>query len=576
MKRFMTGISVLLLLSALTAAEFTTLDLRPAATAALADDTPGDGRGGWIDAGSDDLSCISTGVLRVCGVDFFIPGDAASGGRSAVVLGGGTLPHLPGSAVLELPEPVSGKRLYLLHAAADKGEPGTLKLTFDDDSVAVHQIVFGQDVESWRSSASRKNAVRGWSAYNGNTQVSLFVSGFSLPRPLKKVEFVGGSAPWMIVGATVGGERLLKPLLPDRTCSFEYEPEPRLDGEKIAALPVDGIPRNIIFIIGDGMGRGAQNFASLKLYGAIGQLPMEQLPVQALVSTHSANSEVTDSAASATALASGFKTNNGMVGVSPEGEVLRSVAERAHETGRAVGLITSDGITGATPGGFVAHRRQRSDFTGIAEDIAGSGYEIFAGASPEPFLPEADGGKRGDGRNLLKEMQEGGVAVADGIDQFRAAESAKVIGFFKFGAPDDRLLAEITREAIRRLAANPKGFFLMVEEFLPDKGGHSNIPDATVCGVNSVNRVLRVALDFALEHPDTLILVTGDHETGAVSAIRNFADPENPHVVYMQVSHTGEVLPLFAVGAGAERFNGVIDNTRIPRIITEMWKLPEK
>ena len=76
----------------------------------------------------------------------------------------------------------------------------------------------------------------------------------------------------MIVGATVGGERMQKPLLPDRTCSKENEPEPRLDGEKIAALPVDGIPRNIIFIIGDGMGRGAQNFASLKLYGAIGQL----------------------------------------------------------------------------------------------------------------------------------------------------------------------------------------------------------------------------------------------------------------------------------------------------------------
>ena len=138
-----------------------------------------------------------------------------------------------------------------------------------------------------------------------------------------------------------------------------YPAPASVDAKTLASFPQNGTPRNIIFIIGDGMGQGAQAFASIHAHGAPDKLVMQQMPAAGLAQTFSANSSVTDSAASGTALSSGYKTNNAMVGVNPELKKFRSIAEAAKADGRAVGVMTCDSLTGATPAAFYAHEKHR-------------------------------------------------------------------------------------------------------------------------------------------------------------------------------------------------------------------------
>jgi alkaline phosphatase len=152
-------------------------------------------------------------------------------------------------------------------------------------------------------------------------------------------------------------------------------------------------PKNIVLIIGDGMGQGALKLTSLYQHRAEGRLLMEQLPVALLCTTHSASADVTDSAAAATALACGVKTDNHFLGVTSDRKRLTSYAEAARRGGRSIGLITSDAITGATPGGFYAHQESRSGYQGVASDAAASGFDVLIGNNNgRAMVPAPTGG----------------------------------------------------------------------------------------------------------------------------------------------------------------------------------------
>lgn len=359
-----------------------------------------------------------------------------------------------------------------------------------------------------------------------------------------------------------------------------YPAPAQVDAAKLAAVPRTGTPRNIIFIIGDGMGQGVLTLASLYAHGAPGKMVLDQFPVTGLARTASANNKITDSAASGTALSSGYKTNNGMIGKTPDKKSRKSFAALALESGRTIGIMTTDALTGATPAAFLANADHRSMAEKIAADTVAGKSMILIGSAPKPFLPKKDGGSRTDERNLISELKNAGYQEVLTPEALKRAPVGKpVYGFIK-NWDETTLLSRFAAAAFEKLNANPKGFFVMVEGHYPDKGGHANDPEKSVNGALMNDFLAKAALDFALKHPDTLIVVTADHETGGVCAMPNKANPRKPFIHYMSKGHTGVPVGVYAFGPGADRFNAVIENTDIPKTFAEFWKikldLPEK
>ncbi len=352
-----------------------------------------------------------------------------------------------------------------------------------------------------------------------------------------------------------------------------YPVPPKVDGAKLAQRPQTGTPRNIILIIGDGMGREVLNLASLYACGEPGRLPIDQFPVHGLVRTASANSRVTDSAASGTALAGGYKTNNGMIGKTPDKVSRKSFAILARDAGKSIGILTTDALTGATPAAFLAHADHRSQSETIASDIAASRSMILIGSDPKPFLPKKEGGRRTDGRNLLAELRRAGyreAATPEALKNLPAGTPA--YGFLSDWSSTD-LLSRFAASAFEKLNASANGFFLMIEGHFPDKGGHANNPDLSLNGALMNHFLAKAALDFAWNHPDTLVVVTADHETGGVSVAANKANLRKPHLLYTTKNHTGTPVGVYAFGPGSARFNAILENTDLPRIFAEFWNI---
>lgn len=563
------------------AAEIKPLNLAPGANTAFADETPDDRSGGWTDQGSNDLRLLKSGDVSLSGVPFTILDDRTTKGKSCVVVSScEKRNYLPELARVELEKPATGKMLYLLHAGAwlnPKKEPaGRLTVEYADGAMRVFVLHAGRDLADWQENRGAANAVRVWSVYNNNSQVSLYASKFPLEeKPVKALRFhAGADGVWMVAAASVGDAVDLKPLPEQTRLKHDYPaPEP-VDPAELAKTPRTGTPKNIILIIGDGMGQGAVKLAGLHAHGRPQSLAMEQLPVNGMAKTASANSSVTDSAASGTALSSGYKTNNGYIGVTPEKQPMRSIAEEARDSDRSVGIITTDQLTGATPAAFSAHVPHRGMAQEIAEQQAKTGYQILIGNGAKPFLPKSEKGTRKDDRNLVDELQKDGYIRIGSLEEFRKAEKRPVFGFIGDWAQDTKLLSQISAEAMNRLAANPKGFFLMIEGHFPDHGGHGNNPEYSVNGPLMVDFTVKAALDFAKQNPDTLIVVTADHETGGIYCAPNPQNPKRPYILYTTKSHTGAPVPVYAFGPGSERFAGILDNTNIPSAMADLWKLP--
>lgn len=170
-----------------------------------------------------------------------------------------------------------------------------------------------------------------------------------------------------------------------------------------ASLPglAGALAKNVILLVGDGLGFGPIQFARNVLAGPGGRLSFERLPYVGLVTTYSANQWVTDSAAAATAMATGYKTNNGMVSVKPDGTPVKTVLEAAQGAGKAVGLISTNTVYDATPAAFGAHWGKRSGSDAIAAQLVDRKIDVILGGGSDQFFPKGVGpGKRGDGKNL--------------------------------------------------------------------------------------------------------------------------------------------------------------------------------
>ena len=288
-------------------------------------------------------------------------------------------------------------------------------------------------------------------------------------------------------------------------------------------------PKYVFLFIGDGMSTPQRMIAD-EFSRSIGngQLAINTLPQHATTRTRSANSLVTDSAAAATAIACGERTINGRLGISADGKrKLVSLAEVARDKGKKIGIITSVTINHATPAGFYAHRQSRSEMYAIGLDLIASKFDYFGGGGVAKYDDRKSPLYKGSIYDLAAQAgykvigtRKDLLALKSGDGKVLAYGVKSTILPFAIDRRDDSIptLAEFTAKGIEMLQDGPQGFFMMVEGGAIDYAGHSNDAGTNLREVLAFDEAVKVALKFAEKHPgETLIVVTGDHETGGMT-----------------------------------------------------------
>lgn len=375
----------------------------------------------------------------------------------------------------------------------------------------------------------------------------------------------------------------------------------------------------VFYFIGDGMGfshvAAAEYYSAFKEDGRIGNtsLSFTKFPVLGMASSYSASNVITCSSAAGTALSTGFKTNNGFLGVAPDSSKLESIAYKIHDAGIPVGIMSTVSLDHATPGAFYANSAARSDYYSIALQLADSDFEFFGGGG---FINPK--GKKGDKKSAYDVIAEDGYVIASGVEDFKAKKSKadKMLLLQKEGVEShelpyaidrkegDMTLADLVSSAIEFLEGE-EGFFMMAEAGRIDWAAHSNDGKGTILEVLDLAQAVEVAYQFYLKHPEqTLIVVTADHETGGIALGRekgynmyfNKLESQSTskdntvsansyeagtgkgkeeidqlnsdaRIGWTTSSHTAGNVPVFAIGAGSELFAGKMNNTDIPRRI---------
>lgn len=326
--------------------------------------------------------------------------------------------------------------------------------------------------------------------------------------------------------------------------------------------------KNVIFLIGDGMGLGAVTSTMLETDQP---LAIEQAQYVGLQKTYCATNKVTDSAASGTALATGSKTYYGAIGVGPDTVRLTSVLEKAAAQGLSTGLVATYRITHATPAAFIGHQKHRDMEQEIAADFLDTDITYFVGGGRDRFE------QREDGRNLSEELTAKGYQVVYSMEDLANIHSGKVAGLVHeshlpriVNGRDPDYLLDAAKKAFEILSQNDKGFFVMIEGSQIDGGGHANNIEEIVTETVDFDKVVKAAYEFADTHPGTLVVVTADHETGGLTIP---ADGTGVAYHFSTGGHTGVMIPIYAYGTGAERFTGIMENTDIPKRMIELLGL---
>lgn len=235
---------------------------------------------------------------------------------------------------------------------------------------------------------------------------------------------------------------------------------PVLGDGQLPPLVLRGEPepvRNVILLVGDGTGIAQRTLTRIVMGGANNPLPSELMWEVGLANTHSANALVTDSAAAATQLATGYWTNNGMLSVRPEGERVETILELARELGKATGLVATSEITHATPAAFAAHETDRGDQTDVAVWMLKNRVDVLIGGGRSQFLPRSELGSRTDGRNILSEFEFAGWKVFDNMESVKKDSSPRILALISkaqlaYAEYRGDTLADMTEEALKRLA----------------------------------------------------------------------------------------------------------------------------
>lgn len=317
---------------------------------------------------------------------------------------------------------------------------------------------------------------------------------------------------------------------------------------KFAYLKKNVPVTNVILLIGDG--NGLSQISSSVLANK-GQLTLTQLKNIGLIKTTSTDNFTTDSAAGATAFATGKKTKNRFIGVDSDGKLIQNMTEILSEKGFSTGIITTDEIVGATPSAFYAHQKDRGMEKEIAQDLTQSKLTFFAA---------------------------GGQSKISNLNNFKIANSAKEVGESKVdhlafylsenGVPQvlkgrGNLLAETVENGLKFLKSKKKPFFMMVEGAQIDRGGHSNNVGTIVTEGIDFDRAITKAIQFADQNPGTLVVITADHETGGFSIPHGDMKTNTIEGDFTTDDHSATLIPVFSYGSGSENFTGVYENNEI-------------
>lgn len=334
-------------------------------------------------------------------------------------------------------------------------------------------------------------------------------------------------------------------------------------------------PKNVILMIGDGMGVAHITAARYEL----GELAFERFKNIGLSLTKCLDRPVTDSAAGGTALATGHRTNYTMVAMNPDGSELKTLLEYAHEAGKATGITVTCLMPHATPAAFTAHNKSRYNLNEIAEQqVANRVVDVMIGGGSNYFMPQNfPKSKRTDDKNLINHLRNR-MPVLFSMNELRAFNGRRVAAFLAkehipLAVKRDYTLGEMTEIAIKSLNKNDNGFVLMVEASHIDTLCHNNDQRKLIGEMNDFNTAINAALDFAQKDGNTLVVVTADHETGGLTLPNKFFnDGKVTDAAFSSNSHTGCMVPVFAFGTNSELFTGIHKNCEIGQLLIDQIK----
>lgn len=372
----------------------------------------------------------------------------------------------------------------------------------------------------------------------------------------------------------------------------------------------NGKPKYIFLFIGDGMGSTnvsvAESYLSYKA-GKFGgeQLTFTKFPVLGAADTYSANKHITCSSAAGTAISCGIKTNNKHLGVDPQGNPVENISEKLKKENYKIGIITTVPVNHATPAVFYAHNKNRNDYYNISKTIPETGYEFFGGNG---FLDYY--GENGEEQSITDYLTAKGSTVCFGKEEYEAEKDrAKQIIYCQPGSKEtnasdysssgtdssDCTLAEMTEMCLDFLGNGKEPLFIMCEGGQIDWTAHAHKTYGMVKEILEFDEAVKVAYDFYTKYPDeTLIIVTADHETGGATLggsddskrgasikwdiiekakDKKLGDEDNAvlnddaNIGWATKGHAGGPVPVYAIGKGAGKFAGRIDNTDISKLI---------
>jgi len=361
--------------------------------------------------------------------------------------------------------------------------------------------------------------------------------------------------------------------------------------EESVSKEINAPQSNIILFIGDGMGAEHRKAARWMSVGKNGQLSMDKMSVKGTLKTHSADHAITDSAAAATAMATGIKTNNGVISLDKNLNYIPTILDKAKKQSKSVGIVTTTQLTHATPAAFSSHVKSRKYMLKIADQMINSNVDVLLGGGEGEFIPKtelgcfADNGKRTDGRNLVDQAKSKGydfVCDSAALERINPDSTALLFGLFSdegMTRPYSPTLASMTAKAINLLSKNPDGFFLLVEGGQIDWASHKNDAKNAIADTIALDEAVEVAKQFSLTSKNTLIIVTADHETGGMivsNSSSGLADQDGPYNIkgggsfyinWSTLGHTSVNVPVTAMGPKSEMLLGLNDNTMIHNVI---------
>ena len=334
-----------------------------------------------------------------------------------------------------------------------------------------------------------------------------------------------------------------------------YKPV-QIDASKLVQ---DDKVKNVILFIGDGMGV-SQIFAGMTANQ--GSLNLEYLKYIGFTKTQSYDNYITDSGAAATAIACGVKTYNGAIGLDPALRSVPNLIELAELRGMSTGLIATSSITHATPASFIAHQKSRHMHEEIASDFLKTDIDVVIGGGRKYFTD------RTDGKSLIPIIQKNGYTVISDESELTTNITNKFYALLSENAlpvAQKRInyLTRATKTALNILQKNDEGFFLMIEGSQIDWGGHDQDTDYIVAEMLDLDKAIGIALEFAAQDGQTLIVCTADHETGGMAIESGNVKEGEVEAGYTSSSHTAEMVPVFSIGPHAEDFIGFYENNEL-------------